>query len=231
MIWRMPIVLLMVGLVLCAAGCAAATTEAPKDEPAQPLEPSTLPPELQGAGATPGDTAAERARADLAKRLDMEDREITIVSVEAVDWPDTSLGCPQPGKLYAQVVTPGYYIVLEAKGQQHAYHTDSEADQLIRCSDDKDRVETMRQASSPEQARVTARHDLASRLGIPADEVSLVAVTEEMFPAGDLGCPCPGCPTSPMTGLVSGERIILAAQDREYEYRARGMAVLFCGER
>jgi hypothetical protein len=49
---------------------------------------------------------------------------ITISSVERVDWPDTALGCPQPGEFYAQVITPGYRVMVEHEGQQFEVHTD-----------------------------------------------------------------------------------------------------------
>ena len=44
--------------------------------------------------------------------------------MEAVEWSDASLGCPQEGFMYAQVITPGYLIILEAQGEQYEYHTD-----------------------------------------------------------------------------------------------------------
>lgn len=63
------------------------------------------------------------ARADLSKRANVPDSAITVVSVEPTEWSDASLGCPQAGMMYAQVVTPGYLIVLEANGQTYDYHT------------------------------------------------------------------------------------------------------------
>jgi hypothetical protein len=231
MIQKATIPILLLGLMLLSAGCAARGTQTPAEEPTQPPEPSPLSPPLHGESTNRAQDAAQRARDALARRLDVDSEQVSIVSVEAVDWPDASLGCPEPGKLYAQVITPGYRIVLETGGERHEYHSDSEAKQVIRCQDDQERLQSMRQKSSPEQAVITAQQDLASRLGIAIDDVAITRVTEEMFPAGDLGCPCPGCPESPMTGLVSGQRIILHARGSEYEYRARGMAVLFCGER
>ena len=47
---------------------------------------------------------------DLSKRTGLPKSDIKVVSVEAVQWPDTSLGCPQPDMMYAEVVTPGYRI-------------------------------------------------------------------------------------------------------------------------
>ncbi|MCD6291080.1 MAG: hypothetical protein J7M34_11300 [Anaerolineae bacterium] len=73
-----------------------------------------------------------QAVADLAERLHVAEDEITVRSVEAVEWSDTSLGCPQPGMMYAQVITPGYRIVLEAGGQRYEYHTDRS--RVLLCS-------------------------------------------------------------------------------------------------
>jgi hypothetical protein len=61
---------------------------------------------------------------DLAGRQGLAPEAVRVASVEAVEWPDASLGCPQPGMMYAQVITPGYRVVLEAEGQTYEYHTD-----------------------------------------------------------------------------------------------------------
>jgi len=49
---------------------------------------------------------------------------IVVKSVEKVDWPDACLGVQQMGVLCAQVVTPGYRIVLEANDGLYEFHTD-----------------------------------------------------------------------------------------------------------
>lgn len=64
------------------------------------------------------------AVADLAKQFDIPSDQIKLVSMERVEWSDTSLGCPQEGYMYAQVITPGYLLILAAQGQQYTYHTD-----------------------------------------------------------------------------------------------------------
>jgi hypothetical protein len=82
---------------------------------------------MGGTEVTPPPGAQEvvrLAKEDLAQRLGVAVDQIQLVSVEAVDWSDTSLGCPQPGMMYAQVITPGYRVVLEAGGKQYDYHTD-----------------------------------------------------------------------------------------------------------
>lgn len=73
----------------------------------------------------------QMAKEDLARRLQISVSEISVISVEAVDWPDTSLGCPEPGMAYAQVITPGYLIVLGAEGQTYEYHTDEHSSVVL----------------------------------------------------------------------------------------------------
>lgn len=55
---------------------------------------------------------------------DYPPEEVKIVLVEQVTWPDTSLGCPEPGKFYAQVLVPGYRVVVEVGGRKFEVHTD-----------------------------------------------------------------------------------------------------------
>lgn len=80
-------------------------------------------------GAEP---VVERAREDLADRKGVGKEQITVVEVKAVNWPDTSLGCPQPGMMYAQVITPGYRILLSYEGQIYEYHSD-QGDRVVCC--------------------------------------------------------------------------------------------------
>lgn len=62
------------------------------------------------------------ATADLMKRLSVTQDAIEVVSAQSVVWPDRSLGCPQPGMLYPQVLAEGYRIELRAQKQSYAYH-------------------------------------------------------------------------------------------------------------
>ncbi len=76
----------------------------------------------------------DRAKAKVATLARASAGSVQVVSVESVEWPDSSLGCPQAGMMYAQVITPGYKIVLSAGGQSYEFHsaTDPEG-ALIRC--------------------------------------------------------------------------------------------------
>jgi hypothetical protein len=69
------------------------------------------------------DNLIQQARADLAARLQISSDVIQVLKTEAAQWPDSSLGCPQKGMMYMQVITPGYTIVLGAQGKTYEYHT------------------------------------------------------------------------------------------------------------
>lgn len=81
----------------------------------------------QDQGAAPQPTgqsgdAAERARAELASHLKVPPESISIVTVKEHTWNDASLGLPEPGMMYAQVITPGYIVTLRHDGQTYVYH-------------------------------------------------------------------------------------------------------------
>lgn len=80
-------------------------------------------------GAEP---VVEQAKEDMANRKGIDKEQIAVVEVKAVNWPDTSLGCPEPGMVYAQVITPGYRILLSYNGQIYEYHSD-QGDRLVCC--------------------------------------------------------------------------------------------------
>ncbi len=62
----------------------------------------------------------------LSQELGVTVEEIEIVEFEQVEWPDACLGVPQEGQACAQVITPGFRVVLEANGQQYEFRSDQE---------------------------------------------------------------------------------------------------------
>lgn len=65
---------------------------------------------------------AEMARHELAADLGIPVEDIVVEQVEPVEWPDSSLGVPQPGYMYTQVITPGYRILLRHGAERYEYH-------------------------------------------------------------------------------------------------------------
>ncbi|MEO0423966.1 MAG: hypothetical protein AAF184_16630 [Pseudomonadota bacterium] len=68
---------------------------------------------------------ADLARSTLATELSVDPASIEVDTVQAMQWSDTSLGCPQPGFGYGQVITPGYRVALRVDGAEHFVHTNT----------------------------------------------------------------------------------------------------------
>ena len=69
---------------------------------------------------------------DLSGRRGVTPSLIQIVRAGEAVWGDSSLGCPEPGKSYAQVLTPGTWLILSHDQQEFDYRaTDS---QVLLCT-------------------------------------------------------------------------------------------------
>ncbi len=75
------------------------------------------------AGAVPADLM-NKILADAAKLSGVDAAAISVQTSQAAEWPDGSLGCPQPGTAYLQVITYGYQVVLRAGTNSYDYRAD-----------------------------------------------------------------------------------------------------------
>ncbi len=64
-------------------------------------------------------------RDDAGQRLGVDPASVVISTSQPVEWSDASLGCPREQLAYAQVITPGFLIVVEVGGNRLNYHTDA----------------------------------------------------------------------------------------------------------
>ncbi len=69
--------------------------------------------------------AVAAARRDLAVRAGVEPDAIIVCQIKEMEWPDESLGCPEPGRTYTPRPTKGYVIVLDAVSREYEYHADA----------------------------------------------------------------------------------------------------------
>lgn len=67
-----------------------------------------------------------KCKTDLAKRLDLQSEDINLIQTQPVNWPDTALGMPEAGRMYAQVITPGLRVILETRNTRYLYVTGKE---------------------------------------------------------------------------------------------------------
>lgn len=221
----------------------SATETLPSDTPAPPpttateTEPAedtaTIPVEEAEAPMTPTETpvppasesqlAAASAVAVLAQRVGVPEPDIAVQSVEAVDWPDSSLGCPQPGMTYAQFITPGYRVLLEVDGQAYEMHTDGRQT-VVLCEEEGSTVVVPPVPGTIETGLEPlislAIRDLAGRLSIAEGEIEVLEAIAVVWPNAALGCPQPGMSYRqvPMDGTL----IRLQVEAKVYEYHSGG---------
>ncbi|QQS43731.1 hypothetical protein IPM65_06370 [Candidatus Roizmanbacteria bacterium] len=76
---------------------------------------------------------ADRAIGDLLNSVEgLNPSMIAVKSFETREYGSTALDCPQEGQMYAEVITPGYQIVLEAQGEEYDYRLDTN-ESVIMC--------------------------------------------------------------------------------------------------
>lgn len=103
-----------------------------------PVAPN-LTPQIMPSPGIPDETASIQASplwpavaSDLSAYLDVPVESITLVSAEAVTWPNGGLGCPVMGMAYADMVVDGYLLTIQANGSMYTYHT-SGINSFVHC--------------------------------------------------------------------------------------------------
>lgn len=113
----------VVAAAALAVGCASQRTVEPAATTASTPPPAEGSPTVTTGPIDPGlKPYIDIAVADLAQRLSVDAATIAVTSATLVEWPDSSLGCPQPGTQYAQVSTDGAAIVLVAGDKTYQYN-------------------------------------------------------------------------------------------------------------
>jgi hypothetical protein len=70
--------------------------------------------------------AVTNARAALATRLSIPESQILTLEAFETTWPDACLGIQEKDMGCAQMLTPGYSILLQANGKEYRYRTNLE---------------------------------------------------------------------------------------------------------
>ncbi len=93
-------------------GCSAASSS---------VQPSQVPGGSPSRNIALPTSVIEPVVADVAKLAGVPADQVTVISAEAVTFPDGSLGCPQPGMAYTQALVDGFKIIAEAGGKAYDY--------------------------------------------------------------------------------------------------------------
>lgn len=167
----------------------------------------------------------QAAREALAARLNQVDEAVDVIDAEAAEWPTAAMGCPEPDRIYAQVITPGYSIRLKTAGEVYEVHV-SKRGQVVFCDTGEESME-MKVPSEAEPAVMAARRDLASRVGVDVEDVQIMEFEAVQWPDSSLGCPEPG--KMYLQVITPGYRVVLQAAGQTYEYHTnRGDRAVLC---
>jgi hypothetical protein len=172
----------------------------------------------------------------LCEKEDLTAEGIDVVRADAVEWGDTSLGCPQEGLFYAQVITPGYRVALKARGSVYQAHVGGgravicreglkasgplKPGQVIEAPGDLEPAVPMPDDPARRTLVIQAKADLAKRLDMDDAQIELLELKDVVWPDRSLGCPKPGMAYPPVS--VDGYRIRLRARKRTYSYHGGG---------
>jgi hypothetical protein len=178
---------------------------------------------LVGAAASAEDAAVSVARAAVAERSSAPESSIHLVDVEATQWGDTSLGCREKGRMYAQMVVRGYRVRLRV--EDRTFDVRVAGRRAVIC--DRAAQEGEDGAAATTRLYRQARQDLAERLGIPETEIEVRFIRPKVWPDDSLGCPGATREDAPPT-RVRGYLIALDAGERTYEYHTDMQRVVYC---
>lgn len=117
------------------------------------------------------DEAVQLAKQTVQDKLKGKRDPLSVSSVQAMDWSDSSLGCPKPGMMYAQMIVPGFKVVIQSGDAFYPVHVGG--GHAVLCMPprtakrDKDAVSRANQI-------FTAREKLAAQLNVSVDQIQVV---------------------------------------------------------
>ena len=177
------------------------------------------------AAVSPEERGVALATAKLAEALELEEADVEVQSVEAVEWRDTSLGCPKKGMSYLQMLVPGHRVKLWAAGSSYAVHVGGGRAVVCEATAREAKAE-LEERKRVVQGVVGARRHLAARLELADNEVRILSVNREPPGGGVAAC------VEPAEGEESGGSpravIELEAAGQRFVYQLIGDDVVAC---
>ena len=182
------------------------------------------------------DRAVRLAREALAEHVGASAAKAEVDEVVAVNWPDSSLGCAEAGLLYTPAVVAGHRVVLKLGGSVYAVHVGG--GRAVLCGagksvDHERESEAARRPGGDTEEALTglklaqqAERDLAARLKLPRDRVTIVFYRPTSWPDAGLGCAAPAATYPPQP--TRGFRIQLRAGERAYEFHSDRSRLVEC---
>lgn len=115
----------LLGLVACGPLPIQSSQSAPSGPPLASVQAAAASPLAQPSSiAGPPAQVVDDLKARVSQEFGIPATELQVQASEAVDWSDSCLGAAQAEEVCAQVMTPGYRIVLASRTEQFEFHTD-----------------------------------------------------------------------------------------------------------
>ena len=193
---------------------------------------------------SPRDAAIALAKTTLTREVGAGAENAVLVSITDAVWRDSSLGCPQRGNVYTQVMTSGYRVTLSLQGTPYVVHVGqgravvcgNAAGAVKRVPPPPSDASAARESKLPSTSAVAglklaeqARADLARKLGVEKDAVTINFFRPAEWPGAGLGCPAEGQMYTQQ--LTKGFTIELASGGKNYEYHSDMNHVVPCGSK
>ena len=172
----------------------------------------------------------EEITADLIKQTGASRQDIQVMRAEAVVWNDGSLGCPELGEVYIQILVTGYWVVFQVEGVEYDYRV-TDSGHYRMCVVENMSPDNPPVTGEPDQNLLVmqAKEDLAEQLDITVDQIKLLSFTEVIWPDASLGCPQPGMAYAQVP--QEGALIRLGVGSKMYFYHSGGDQAPFLCER
>lgn len=154
--------------------------------------------------------AQQAAISSLSSTLNLPADQISVVSTDAVTWPNGCMGIQRIGVMCTMNQVPGFKIVLEANGKQYEFHTNQDGSVIAPAGGI--------QSSGP--AEDAAKKQLASMQGIDVSQISVVSDADIEWPDSCLGVAQAGMACAQI--VTPGHLIVLEANNVQYEYHTNG---------
>jgi hypothetical protein len=179
-------------------------------------------------GTAEGDRAQAilLARATLSRTLGVDEARMHVEEARDVEWPDASLGCPQKGTSYAQLVVPGYSVRVKIDAGLHSVHVGG--GRAVVCGQEVP-PNTEKYMQLVVRVQTLARSDLASRLKVEVQDVKVNRLRPATWPSTSLGCPEAGRSYDPVE--TRGFVIELVHAGKTYRYHSDKLRAVFCPAR
>jgi hypothetical protein len=139
--------------------------------------------------------------------LSLSADQITLISTEAVTWPNGCLGVQRMGVMCTQNVVEGFKIILKADANQYEFHTNQDGSVIVPVAGDPSALGAME--------KVIAKQ-LVNNLGLNEKDIIVVSNAVVEFNDACLGMAMPNVMCAQM--ITPGRIIVLEANGVQYEY-------------